>query len=153
VDVVELNPDVVKAVQQRFGDYSGRTYSHPRVHLTIGEARSELSRRETRYDLIQMSMIDTWASSMAGSMVMTENNLYTQEAFDLYRSRLKPDGVLSISRWYDSDRYGEAGRVAVLMANSLRRIGVERPEEHIAVLTSPGFLNTAVATLLLKQSA
>ena len=152
VDVVELNPAVVEAVQQQFGDFSGRTYSHPQVHLTIGEARGELSRRTTNYDLIQMSMIDTWASSMAGSMVMTENSLYTQEAFDLYLSRLKPDGVLSVSRWYDPEKHGETARVAVLMASALRRAGIERAEEHIAILTSPGFLHTAVATLLLKRS-
>ena len=153
VEVVELNPAVVEAVQRQFGNYSGRTYSHPRVHLTIGEARNELSRRQTSYDLIQMSMIDTWASSMAGSMVMTENSLYTQEAFDLYLSRLKPDGVLSVSRWYDPEKHGETARVAVLMANALRRAKVEQAENHVAILTSPGFLNTAVATLLLKRSA
>ncbi|MGH7185477.1 MAG: hypothetical protein ACREIB_04260, partial [Pseudomonadota bacterium] len=106
VDVVELNPAVVEAVEQAFGDFSGRLYSHPRVRLSIGEARNELARRTTRYDLIQMSMIDTWAASMAGSLVMTENGLYTQEAFDLYLARLKRDGVLSVSRWYDPDRHG-----------------------------------------------
>ncbi len=153
VDVVELNPAVVETVQDKFSDYSGRVYSHPRVQLTIGEARNELSRRQASYDLIQMSMIDTWASSMAGSMVMTENSLYTQEAFDLYLARLKPDGVLSVSRWYDPDKHGEVARVAVLMASALRRAGIEKPEKHIAILTSPGFLSTAVATLLLKRSA
>lgn len=152
VDVIELNPAVVEAVQQTFGDYSGRIYSHPRVRLTIGEARNELGRSLTRYDLIQMSMIDTWASSMAGSMVMTENSLYTREAFDLYFSRLKEGGVLSVSRWYDSERYGEAARVLTLMATTLNRYSIERPEDHVAIITSSGFLNTSVATLFLKRS-
>jgi hypothetical protein len=152
VDVVEVNPGVIAAANDAFGDYSGRPYSHPRVRLTIGEARSELSRRAQHYDLMQMSMIDTWASSMAGSMVMTENSLYTAEAFDLYVSRLKPDGVLSVSRWYDPVRYGEAARALVLMADALHRAGVQRPGDHIALVTSPGFLDTAVVTLLLKRS-
>jgi hypothetical protein len=152
VDVVELNPDVVRAVQDRFADYSGRVYSHPRVRLTLGEARGELSRRGDRYDVIQMSMIDTWASSMAGSMVMSENNLYTQEAFDLYVSRLKPDGVLSVTRWYHPVRYGESARVLVLMANALRRAGVERPEDHVAFLTTHSMLDAALATVVLKRS-
>jgi len=90
---------------------------------------------------------------MAGSMVMTENSLYTQEAFDLYLSRLKPNGVLSVSRWYDLEKHGETARVAVLMASALHRAGIERAEDHVAILTSPGFLHTAVATLLLKPSA
>jgi hypothetical protein len=152
VDVVELNPAVVEAVERAFGDFSGRIYSHPRVRLSVGEARYELSHRQTRYDLIQMSMIDTWAASMAGSLVMTENGLYTQQAFDLYLRRLKETGVLSVSRWYDSVRFGETARVAVLMAHTLRRAGIERPEEHLAVFTSSGFLNSAVATLLMRRS-
>jgi len=152
VDVVELNPDVVRSVEQVFGDYSGRVYSHPRVKLTIGEARGELSRHPERYDLIQMSLIDTWASSMAGAMVMTENSLYTQEAFDLYTARLKPDGMMSVTRWYHPVRYGETARVAVLMANALRRVGVERPEDHIALMISHGGLDTAASTTLMKRS-
>jgi len=153
VDVVELNPAVVEAATKAFGAYSGRVYEHPKVRLTVGEARSELSRRGQHYDVIQMSMIDTWASSMAGAMVMTENSLYTQEAFDLYLERLKPDGMLSVSRWFDPGRYGEAARVLVLMASALRRAGIEHPEEHIAVLVSPGYLDMAVTTLMLKRSA
>jgi hypothetical protein len=99
-----------------------------------------------------MSMIDTWASSMAGSMVMSENNLYTQEAFDLYVSRLKPDGVLSVSRWYHPVRYGESARVVVLMASALKRVGIDKPEDHVAFLTTHGSLDTALATVLLKRS-
>jgi spermidine synthase len=152
VDVVELNRDVVKATQEQFGNYGGQVYSHPRVRLTIGEARGELSRRDDRYDLIQMSMIDTWASSMAGSMVMSENNLYTQEAFDLYVSRLKGDGVLSVTRWFHPVRYGESARIVVLMSSALRRAGVERPEDHVALMTTHGSLDTALATALLKRS-
>jgi SAM-dependent methyltransferase len=152
VDVVELNPAVVEAVERVFSDYSGRVYSHPKVRLTVGEARNELSRRAQQYDVIQMSLIDTWASSMAGSMVMTENGLYTQEAFDLYLARLKPDGVLSLTRWYHPVRYGETARAAVLLASTLRRAGVERPEEHVAVALSHGSLDTAAATLLMKRS-
>lgn len=152
VDVVELNADVVRGVEDRFADYSGRVYSHPRVRLTVGEARGELRRRDDHYDLIQMSMIDTWASSMAGSMVMSENNLYTQEAFDLYVSRLKADGVLSVTRWYHPVRYGESARVVALMANALRRAGVDRPEDQVAFLTTHAMLDSALATVLLKRS-
>ncbi|MBA4187110.1 MAG: hypothetical protein C0467_03745 [Planctomycetaceae bacterium] len=152
VDVVELNPDVVFAVEQVFGDYSGRVYSDPRVHLTIGEARGELSRHSSQYDLIQMSLIDTWASSMAGAMVMTENSLYTQEAFDLYAARLKPDGLLSITRWYHPSRYGETARVAVLMANALQRAGIQKPADHVAVMISDGGLDTSASTAIMKRS-
>ena len=100
--VAELNPTIVHAVQERFGDYSGGTYSLKNVELTVGEARSVLSREERVYDLIQMSMIDTWASSMAVAIVLSENVLYTKEAFSLYFEGLDEDGALTLSRWLHS---------------------------------------------------
>jgi hypothetical protein len=90
------------------GDYSGQPCAEEGVNAVVGEARAELSRRDARYHLIQVSMIDTWASSNSGAMVLTENILYTQEAFDLYRERLAQDGVLSISRWYHPETYWRA---------------------------------------------
>ncbi|MGH9675717.1 MAG: hypothetical protein ACRD36_01330, partial [Candidatus Acidiferrum sp.] len=152
VDVVELNPAVVAASQQAFAEFSGRPYDLPVVHLTLGEARSELSRRNQQYDLMQMSMIDTWASSMSGSLVMTENSLYTEEAYRLFLSRLKPDGILSVSRWYSREQYGELGRVLALMGRALRSAGVVSPAEHIAVVHNQGYLDQSVVTCVMKRS-
>ncbi len=152
VRVVELNPDVVAVVNDVFGDYSGRPYSHPKVHLSIGEARSELSRVNDTFDLIQMSMIDTWAASMAGAMVLTENVLYTDEAFRQYLAHLKPEGMLSVSRWYHPERYGEVARLVVLTASALRGIGIEDPGAHLVVVYAPGgAFDLGVATVVAKR--
>jgi hypothetical protein len=152
VDVVEINPAVIEASRDVFGEYSGGVYSLPQVSLAVGNARSSLARRDTRYDLIQMSMIDTWAASMAGSLVLTENTLYTQEAYGLFLSHLKDDGILSISRWYDRSDYGEVARVLSLMGDALERSGAPNPSAHIAVLYTRGQLGQAVATCLMKRS-
>ena len=49
-------------------------------------------------DLLQLSLVDTWAASAAGAFVLTENSLYTVEAFRTYLEHLEPDGLLSIAR-------------------------------------------------------
>ncbi len=152
VVVAELNPGVVRAVDDTFADYSGGTYSLPQVDLHLGEARSTLTRVEGRFDLIQMSMIDTWASSMAGAMVLSENALYTQEAFELYLSRLTPSGMATVSRWYHPEGYAETARVVVLMEAALRAAGVAHPEQHVAVVVAPGGQVLQVATLVMKRS-
>ena len=54
---------------------------------------------------MQISLIDTWAATAAGGLTLTENRLYTVEAWgDFYRA-LKPGGLLSVSRWYDPDSH------------------------------------------------
>jgi hypothetical protein len=153
VDVVELNPLVVAAANDVFPDYSGRPYSRDGVSYRIGDARSELSRSSERYDLIQMSMIDTWAASTTGAMTLSENALYTTEAFHSYLAHLTDDGMFTVSRWYGLDTYAETARVLALMGEALRSAGIEKPEDHIAVVYN-GKAGRAswVATCIMKRS-
>ncbi len=153
VDVVELNPLVVAAVEDVFAGYSGRPYSRRGVHYRLGDARSELSRAPDRYDLIQMSMIDTWAASMTGALMLSENSLYTQEAFDAYLSHLTEEGLFTVSRWYGIDSYAETARVLALMGDALRRSGVKDPERHVAlVYHATAGRQSWVATCMMKRT-
>lgn len=163
VDVAELNPDIVRAVDDVFGDFSGRVYSQPQVNVLIGDARSTLTRLSTQYDMLQMSMIDTWASSVAGAMVLSENALYTREAFELYFDRLSPEGILTVSRWFLAagdgtasliveDGAGEASRTVALLGATLRAKGVSDPERHIAMVANGGKVFAGVASLMMKKT-
>ena len=49
--------------------------------------------------MIQASLVDTWAATAAGAYTLTENTLYTVEAFNDYLDHLTDDGVLTITRW------------------------------------------------------
>ena len=153
VDVVELNPSVISAVQDTFGDFSGRPYTRPGVHYRLGDARSELARSGTRYDLIQMSMIDTWAASVSGALTLSENALYTREAFRTYLDHLSEQGVFTVSRWYTSDRYAEAARVLSLMADALTSAGVVDLPNHVAMVFNQRRSGAGVATCMMKRSA
>ena len=58
-----------------------------------------MRRSAGRYDVIQASLVDTWAATAAGAYTLTENSLYTVEAFNDYLDHLTDDGVLTITRW------------------------------------------------------
>ena len=45
-----------------------------------------------------------------GAFALSENSLYTTEAWKLFFDRLKPGGVLSVSRWYDDRRRASRSR-------------------------------------------
>jgi hypothetical protein len=131
---VEINPSILELVNGRFGDFTGHLDRHPQVRFVNDEARSYLARMQERADIIQISLIDTWAATASGAFVLTENSLYTVEAWTRFLERLSPRGVLSVSRWYYADRPGEVYRSAVLAVAALQRIGVNRPRDHFAIV-------------------
>jgi spermidine synthase len=134
VDAVELNAGIVDAVSDQFAEFSGHVYQRPGVHAFASEGRAHLTRTEKRYDLLQISLIDSWAATAAGAFALSENHLYTLEAFRLYYQRLSPTGTLSVSRWHGGRRYLEAVRLALLARAALVAEGVANPEQHLLII-------------------
>ncbi|MBN4076486.1 hypothetical protein JYT16_02085 [Gemmatimonas aurantiaca] len=148
ITAIELNPATVYAVDTVFGDFTGHIYSHEKVSTHVDEARGFLTRDSASYDLLQISMIDSWAAAVAGAFSLAENNLYTVEAFSLFLERLTDDGILSISRWYMGTTQAEAIRLVSLCYQSLKYSGVENPMDHLVIIR-----NRKVITALVKKSA
>ncbi len=100
VDGVEINPIIANEVMRdRFRDFSGGIYTNPRVSIAVDDGRSFVRRTPEKYDVIQASLVDTWAATAAGAYTLTENSLYTVDAFNDYLDHLTDDGVLTITRW------------------------------------------------------
>jgi hypothetical protein len=142
VDAVEINPIIVHDVMLgRFHDYSGRIYAHPRVRVSVDDGRAFVRRAGERYDVIQASLVDTWAATAAGAYTLTENSLYTVEAFEEYLGHLSDNGVLTITRWVF-----DGLRLVSLAQEACARQGAEAAERLIVVQEGQ------VATLLLKRT-
>jgi spermidine synthase len=100
VDGVEINPIIANDVMRdRFREFSGGIYTNPRVRIAVDDGRSFVRGSRDRYDIIQASLVDTWAATAAGAYTLTENTLYTVEAFNDYIDHLSDDGVLTMTRW------------------------------------------------------
>ncbi|MGH9550315.1 MAG: hypothetical protein ACRD3W_13115, partial [Terriglobales bacterium] len=76
---VEINPNIIKAVSDVFGDFTGHLDKNPHVRIVNEEARSFVSHSSERFDIILASFVDTWAASASGAYSMTENSFYTIE--------------------------------------------------------------------------
>ena len=121
------------------------------------EARSYIARQPERFDILQISLIDTWAATGAGAFVLSEHSLYTTEAWELFLDRLTPRGVLSVSRWYYETRPDEMYRVVSLAVAALAQRGVTRPGEHLMIVRHATVADgrvapLGVATLLVSPS-
>ena len=95
IDACELNPAVVTMLKGRYAVFTDHLVDKPGVNIFCDEARSWLASSQKTYDIIQSSMVASWSASSSGAFMLTENVLYTKEAFDLYLQHLKPDGILS----------------------------------------------------------
>jgi SAM-dependent methyltransferase len=134
---IEINPAIFEVLTDKFADFSGHLDRQPGVSLVNAEARSYINHSPDRYDLVQISLIDTWAATAAGGLTLTENRLYTVEAWDDFYRALKPGGLLSVSRWYDPDDHrGEFYRLVAIAASALQRQGVPAADlaNHVVAL-------------------
>lgn len=131
---IEINPDILRVLTGRFADYAGNLQRNPAVTLVHDEARSYVARSAEKFGIIQASLIDTWAATSAGAYVLTENGLYTKEAWRIFLEHLTPDGILTMSRWYYEAQPAETLRLTALATSSLMDIGVRDPRQHIVVV-------------------
>ena len=150
VDVIELNDGIVKMVDRDLARWSGSPYALPRVHTVVGDGRSVLARRNVRYDQIHIGFTDTLSANSATAFALTENNLYTVEAFDEYLDHLTPRGVLNVSRLYKL--VGDEGlRVTVLTLSALERRGIAHPERNVVVILGHDILGELFGTTLARK--
>ncbi len=149
---VEINAQILDAVNNVYGDFTGHLDQNPRVTFVNDEARSYVARSKDRYDIIQSSLTDTWAASSAGAYALSENSLYTVEAWDSFLDHLTPNGILTVSRWYYPGQPMEAYRLTALAAETLQRRGIENPRDHIYMAKGPYKSGVHAATIMVSPS-
>jgi hypothetical protein len=154
---IEINGDIVDIVNGRYGAFTGHLDRDPRVHIVNDEARSYFTRTDRQFDIIQVSLIDTWAATSSGAFALSENGLYTTQAWNTYLDRLEPAGVLSVTRFYQTtDPKGKAVqpletyRTVGLAAKVLTERGGKDPREHILVYRVPTGYGVDLATVIVS---
>ena len=145
VDAVELNPQMIDLVSDKYAAFAGNLYGDPRVSLHTGEARGFVVRSDKQYDLIQIGLLDSFGASGAGVQALHESYLYTVEGLREYLARLGPDGLLVITRWLKLPPRDSIKLFATAVA-ALRAAGVEQPGSSLAMIRS---WNTS--TLVIKN--
>ena len=130
---VELNQGIVDWVKGRYADFAGKLYDRPDVHLHVDDGRNFTRSSKDRFEVLQISMIDTFAATAAGAYTLSENNLYTAEAFDEYLAHLTENGILSINRFF-LEPPQQTLRIVTLAREALARRGIKDAAAHIIVV-------------------
>jgi hypothetical protein len=130
VTAVEINPASVELVNA-YADYHGDLYGQAEVQVLIDEGRSVLRRADRPYDLIFLSQVVTLAAERSG-YALTENTVYTVEAFTDYLSHLRPGGQIAL-KLYDELTLTRAVVTAATALAELRQITEAETLAHLAV--------------------
>lgn len=130
---VEINPLIANTIMKdRFAAYSRGLYLRRQVNIVVEDGRSFVRRTDQRYQVLQATLVDTWASTAAGAFALSENNLYTVEAFKDYLRCLTDDGLMAFTRWgFDPPR--ESLRLLSLARAALDASGEPEPWRHVIV--------------------
>src|SRR5207247_8024793 len=89
---VELNPVFIDLLTHQFRSYN-RVADLAGVRFYVDEGRSWFARTGDKFDLVEMSLIDTWAATGAGAYSLSENGLYTVEGWQHFLNALTTGGV------------------------------------------------------------
>jgi hypothetical protein len=132
---IEINPIIANTIMRgRYADYTFHLYQRPEVHIHVTDGRSFIRNSSQRFDVVQMTLVDTWASTAAGAFALSENSLYTVEAFREYFEHLKPEGMIAITRW-EFQQPREALRVVSVAMQALHEMGVSDPAGNFIVVS------------------
>jgi|GEM_PF-518955 len=131
---IEINKDIADLVTDKFADFVGHVFNRESTRIIIADGRTYMEQTQEKFDLIQISLTDSFTASSAGAYVLAENNLYTLQAFETYLNRLNDKGILTVSRWVLKKNPGETIRMVTLTLEALKRKGIQYPPNHIAVV-------------------
>jgi spermidine synthase len=144
VTAVELNPQMMALGRDTYAELISGLYQREDVKPVVSEGRHFLARTQERFDIIQMSGVDTFAALASGAYAMSESYLYTVEAGAAVLQALEPDGLLTNSRWY-LEPPRETLRLVSVMLEALHRDGAKDPAAHVLVMRAGLFATTLVS--------
>ena len=150
---IEINPIIANSIMRdRYADYSYHLYERPEVHLHVTDGRSFVRNAKQEFDVVQMTLVDTWASTAAGAFALSENSLYTVDAFREYFEHLKPDGMIAITRW-EFRQPREALRVVSVATEALHQLGVQNPAKHLIVVSEGDLDEDGIPVVVLAKKS
>ena len=98
--------------------------------------------------MIQLSGVDSYSGTPGAAHVFSENYLYTQQAFELYLSRLSERGILHMMRLEHPTASRDAARGGH-RGGRPARLGIGEPAAHIVTLTAT---RGNITSLLVKRT-
>ncbi len=134
ITAVEVNAASIDLARE-WRSSNGGVYQQPNVAVMMDDGRGALRRTSEQYDLIYLSQVVTLAAERGG-YALSENSIYTVDAFAEYLDHLTSDGQLAL-KLYDEITLTRALSTALA---ALRRRGLSDAQalEHVMAFMDEG---------------
>lgn len=150
---VEINKAVYDIAFDKFGDFTAGIKKYPQIRLVVGEGRSYVLSSGKQYDVIQVSLVDSFAAMASGAFALTENSLYSTDAWVNFLGHLKERGILTFSVWFLDEDPKYMYRLLNVAKKALRSIGIDDIRSHMVLARNQTSLKQfRVGTLLVSKS-
>ncbi len=130
ITIVAQNPGIARIIK-----------SHYNIPVVNQNSRAYLAQIDKRFQIIQ---VENWGASLPGSAALNQEHLFTTEAFEEYFNHLTETGVIIISRKLLLPP-SDSVRLWATAYETLRSLGIESPEYHIAMLRDWGVFTLIVS--------
>lgn len=97
VDAVEIDPRLYGLGKELNPNHP---YQDPRVHVSINDGRAYLQQSDRQYDMIIFALPDSLTLVAGQSSLRLESYLLTQQAMQVAKDHLGPDGVFVMYNFY-----------------------------------------------------
>ncbi len=145
VTAVEINPLLVSLLKGKYRAFSGGIYDHPRVNVAIDDLRNYVRRNPGPFDLVVLSLAESWPASASGISSLHEDYRLTTEALGDYLKVLSPNGALAFSLYLNPPPRAEL-RLVAMIKEALKKMGKD-PQQHMLIFRTWGTFN-----LLIKKN-
>ncbi len=132
ITAVEINPGSVEAAR-KFKDFNGNIYGLEGTSIYVQDGRSFITKDKNKYDVIFLSKVMTQSSETLG-YALSENYIYTKEAFKAYFDHLNPGGTLALVL-HDQNDFKKATTTLIKVLEE-RGIPREQASKYIAAVNS-----------------
>jgi hypothetical protein len=133
ITAVEMNRRIVDLVQSKFYEYAGGIYNRNDVEPVVAEGRRYLETAKCRFDIVAVSLLDSFTAAAAGTYALNESHLYTLESIERALGALRPGGLLSITRVIKIPPRDSLKMLATI-TDALINLGITEPSQNIAMI-------------------
>jgi spermidine synthase len=133
VDFVQPDANLVALLRRSLGGLGGEVIDRPEVSVHIAEPRHFVEHTDQRFDLIQLVGLEGTAAGSGGIGGLGQDHLVTVQGISACLDRLGPDGVLAATRGIQTPPRDNIKLLATFV-ETLKRRGVESPQEHVLIV-------------------